>query len=194
MDGAPNPKTKKWRGQLYSETRYAVIQWLERELPLVIGDVINISAGNWDVPKKLLNMSKVTSYITFDLPTYSGTKNNVNVFGDVHNMPKEWTNKWDYIINSQALECYKDPFKAMGEMYRILKPGGILLLDVPFAYRWFGKGSWYDEKQNKKEVKDYYRFTRDGLELLTKAFKSVKIDRSGPNKYAPYCYMLKAVK
>jgi ubiquinone/menaquinone biosynthesis C-methylase UbiE len=109
-------------------------------------------------------------------------------------MPKEWTNKWDCLINDQALECYENPFVAMSEMYRILKPGGVLLLDVPFAYRWFGKGSWYDEKQNKKEVKDYWRFTRDGLELLTKAFKSVKIDRSGPHKYDPYCYMLKAIK
>ena len=139
-------------------------------------------------------MSEIKSYVTFDLPTYGNTKNSVNVFGDVHDMPKEWTNKWDCIINSQALECYESPFVAMDEMYRILKPGGTLLLDVPFAYRWFGRGSWADEKQNKKDVKDYFRFTRQGLELLTKKFKDVRIDESGPNKWDPYCYMIKAVK
>ena len=54
MDGHPNKKNKKYNGQMYSETRFAVIKWLEKELPLITGDVINISAGNWDVPKNFL--------------------------------------------------------------------------------------------------------------------------------------------
>ena len=36
MDGNPNPKSKYWRGKDYSETRFAVIQWLEKELHNVI--------------------------------------------------------------------------------------------------------------------------------------------------------------
>lgn len=194
MDGAPNPKTKKWRGQLYSETRFAVIEWLERELPLVIGDVLIVSAGNWPIPRMLLTNSGIKSIKTFDKKVYGDTTNKVDFVGDVHKMPKEWTNKWDCLINNQALECYENPFAAMDEMYRILKPGGTLFIDCPFNYRFFGQGAWMDVKQNKKDVKDYWRITRNGWEILTKKFKSSRIDRSGPNKWDPYCYMIKCVK
>jgi len=194
MDGHPNPKNKKWQGQLYSETRYAVIEWLERELPHITGDVLNISAGNWEVPKKLLTNPGLKSYKTFDQKRYGDTKNTVDFVGNVHEMPSDWTNKWDCIINNQAMECYENPFKAMDEMHRILKPGGVLLIDAPYNYRWFGQGSWTDEKQNRKDVKDYWRITRQGWELLTKKFKDRRIERSGPNKYDPYTYMVKAIK
>ena len=194
MDGAPNPKTRTYKGRDYSETRFAVIQWLEKELPLVTGDVLIVSAGNWDVPKLLLTNKGIKSVKTFDKKTYGNSVNNVDYFGDVHSMPKDWDNKWDCVINNQAIECYENPFVAMEEMYRILKPGGVILIDAPFSYRWFGTGSWDDPKQNAKNVKDYWRVTENGWQLLTKKFKSVKIDRSGPNKWDPYCYMIKGIK
>jgi len=194
MDGAPNPKSKKWKGNTYSETRFAVIQWLERELPNIKGDVIIVSAGNWEVPKQLLTNTGIKSVKTFDRKVYGNTKNAVDFQGDVHDMPKEWTNKWDCVINNQSIECYENPFKAIDEMHRILKPGGVLLIDAPFNYRWFGMGSWEDPKQNEKVVKDYWRITRDGWELLTKKFKNVRIERSGPNKHDPYTYMIKGFK
>jgi hypothetical protein len=56
MDGHPNPKTKKWKGNLYSETRHAVIEWLSKELPEITGDVLNVAAGNWPIPKRLQGM------------------------------------------------------------------------------------------------------------------------------------------
>jgi SAM-dependent methyltransferase len=198
MDGSPAPKSKKWRGNAYSETRFAVAEWLERELPSITGDVIIVSAGNWPVPKQLLTNPGIKSVKTFDRKIYGDSKNVVDFTGDVHSMPDEWNNKWDCVINNQSIECYEDPFKAMSEMYRILKPKGVLLIDAPFNYRWFGKGSWTDPKQNIKEVQDYWRITRNGWELLTKKAgfdpTKVRIERSGPDKHDPYCYMVKAIK
>ena len=194
MDGNPFPKNKKWRGNTYSETRYAVVKWLEKELPLISGDVLIVSAGNWLVPKQLLSNKAINSITTFDKKHYGNTKNNVDVIGDIHNMPIDWSNKWDCIVNNQAIECYENPFKAAQEMYRVLKPQGILLLDSPFNYRWFGKGSWADPKQNAKNVQDYWRITPQGMELLLKDFSEVKIELSGPNKWDPYCVMAKAIK
>ena len=194
MDGNPIPKTKKWRGNVYSETRYAVIKWLEKELPAVTGDVLIVSAGNWPVPKQLLTNRGIRSIKTFDRKSYGNSKNHVDFRGDVHDMPKDWNGKWDCLINNQSFECYENPFKAMSEMYRILKPGGILLLDSPYNYRWFGKGSWDTPEQNKKDVQDYWRITENGWQLLTKNFGKVRIEHSGPNKYDPYTYMIKAVK
>lgn len=194
MDGHPIPKSKKWRGQVYSETRYAVIKWLERELPSVTGDVLNIAAGGWPVPKQLLTNPGVKSYVTYDQKFYGDSKNPVSEYGDVHSMPKDWTNKWDCVICNQAMECFSNPFKAISEMYRVLKPGGVLYIDAPFNYRWFGEGSFPGKSPKKHRVYDYWRISRDGWELLTKDFSKVIIEDSGPNKWDPYTYMIKAIK
>lgn len=194
MDGHPNPKSKKWRGNMYSETRYAVIKWLEVELPKVTGDVLIVSAGNWPVPKQLLTNKGVKSIKTFDERQYGDTKNGVDFEGDVHNMPAEWTNKWDCIINNQSIECYKNPFKAMDEMHRVLKPGGKLLIDAPFAYRWFGDEAWPGKPKKKNRVYDYWRISKDGWEVLTEKFSKTDIDWAGPNVWDPYVYLVTAIK
>jgi len=179
---------------MYSETRYAVIKWLERELPNVTGDVLNVAAGGWPVPKQLLTNPGVKSYATYDQKFYGDSKNPVDNFGDVHSMPKEWTNKWDCVICNQAMECFKNPFKAMSELHRVLKPGGVLFIDSPFNYRWFGEGSFPGKAPKKHRVYDYWRISRDGWELLTEDFSKVTIEESGPNIYDPYTYMVKCVK
>lgn len=194
MDGNPAPKTCKWRGNLYSETRYALIKWLEKELPSATGDVLNVASGNWDIPRKLLTNPGITKYVTYDQRAYGDSKNNVSVVGDVHSMPKDWTNKWDVVLCNQAIECFANPFSAMSELHRVLKPGGTLYIDAPFNYRWFGEGSFPGAKPKKWPVKDYWRITQDGWELLTKDFSSVRIDRTGPNIWDPYGFMVKAIK
>jgi len=194
MDGYPTPKNKKWRGQLYSETRYAIIKWLERELPTVTGDVLNIAAGGWQVPKQLLTNPKLGKYVTFDKKYYGNSKNPVDKYGDVHDMPEDWTNRWDCVICNQAIECFENPFQAMKEIHRVLKSNGTLYIDAPMNYRWFGEGAWDRRQPYPHPVKDYWRITRDGWELLTKDFKTVRIERSGPTKYDPYTYMVKCIK
>lgn len=192
MDGHPNPKTKNWKGSVYSETRFAVIEWLEKELPKITGDVLNVASGNWPIPRKLLTNSKVKSYVTFDKKHYGKSKNNVNHYGDVHKMPKEWSNKWDCVICNQAIECFENPFLAMSEMKRVLKPGGTLIIDAPFNYRWFGVGAWDDPTQG---AADYWRITKDGWKLLTKGFSSVDIKGfGGTGEHDRYVYCVRAVK
>lgn len=40
----------------------------------------------------------------------------------------------DIVISSQTIEHLQDPFAALGEAYRLLKPGGVLILSFPFLY------------------------------------------------------------
>lgn len=195
MDGYPKKKTKKWRKQMYSETRYAVIKWLEKELPSIKGAVLNVASGGWPIPRQLLDSKKITNYVTFDKKFYGDSKNPVNVYGDVHDMSKDWAGAWDCVICNQSLECFEDPFRAVKEMHRVLKPKGILLIDTPFNYVWFGYGSNPGSLKIKRPVKDYWRITKDGLGLLLKDFSSVDVKGfGGTSENDRYVYCAKAIK
>lgn len=193
MDGNPKPKSKKWRGQIISETRHYVYTWLEKELPKLSGRVINIGAGGSPVPKQLLDFSKVKKYTTFDKKWYGDSKNPVDIYGDIQDMPKEWSNKWDAAMTIEVIECIPNPFKAISEAKRILKPNGRFLCTSPFNYRFFGEGTGLGKKKNR--VMDYWRITRDGWELLLKDFSKVEIQGfGGEGEWDRFCYCIKAVK
>lgn len=195
MDGWPAKKVKTYKGELVSDNRFFVNTWLERELPLLAGKVVNIGAGGSLLPKKLLNHSKVTKYTTFDRKTYGDSKNPVDVIGDVQSMPAEWTGVWDAALLIEVLECVPNPFLAFTDLHRILKPGGTLICTSPFNVGWFGYGSTPDSLKKHNHVKDYWRVSKDGLELLSKPFSSVKIEGfGGTGEYDRFNYCLKAVK
>lgn len=60
--------------------------------------------------------------------------------GDAHAMPFP-DDSFDCLVNTDAFTLYVDPVKAMGEFYRVLKPGGRLVLleyNYPKDRNWFG--------------------------------------------------------
>ncbi|HRF46157.1 MAG TPA: class I SAM-dependent methyltransferase [Anaerolineales bacterium] len=61
---------------------------------------------------------------------------------------------YDSVLCLEVLEHVPDPFKAMREMGRVLRPGGLLVLSVPHLSR------LHDLPH------DYYRYTRYGVERL----------------------------
>ena len=192
MDGHPVKKNKKFRGHVYSDTRHAVASWLELELPQLSGTLIDLAAGNWPIPRQLVT-PKITEFKTFDRPAYGTSKNNVDFTGDIQALPADWTNRWDNVLCLEALECFPNPFKAVTEMHRVLAPGGTLLLTSPYNYRFFGAGSWVPAKPNP--IKDYWRITRDGLELLLESFAQVSITgHGGSGEHDRFGYLVKATK
>jgi O-methyltransferase len=67
-------------------------------------------------------------------------------------------NLFDAVISTQVLEHIKTPDLAVHEIYRILKPGGKLLLTTPFFF------------EEHLVPCDYFRFTQFGLnDLLSRA-------------------------
>jgi len=78
-------------------------------------------------------------------------------------------NEFDSIILSDVLEHIRKPDLLMGEMYRILKPQGTVIFNVPFFY-------WIHE-----EPYDYYRYTEYALKLMAEdaGFTVVKIETLG---------------
>jgi len=195
MDGWPTKKTKIWRGDLVSDNRFYVNKWLERELPLLSGSVVNLGAGGSTLPKRLLNQTKITKYTTFDRKMYGDSKNPVDVYGSIMDMPDDWTGKWDNAICVEVFECLELPHKAIQEIHRILKPGGVVLVTSPFNVGFFGYGSTPDSLKKKNPVKDYWRITKDGWELLMKPFSSIKVEGfGGTGEYDRFNHCVRAVK
>ena len=71
---------------------------------------------------------------------------------------------FDLLLCTEVLEHTLRPFDAVDEIYRILKPGGIVCVTVPFNLRIHGP------------LPDCWRFTIHGLKELFKAFENVTIE------------------
>lgn len=69
------------------------------------------------------------------------------------------------VICHSVLEHVYEPHTAVREIYRVLKPGGIAFLYVPFLYPYHGT----------EGGPDCYRFTRDGVLYLFKDFAEIKL-------------------
>ena len=65
----------------------------------------------------------------------------------------------------------QDPFKAVTELIRILRPGGRLLLTVPFMTGYHGKG----ETPDHAGYPDYWRFTHQGLERAFRDLQDLQV-------------------
>jgi SAM-dependent methyltransferase len=76
---------------------------------------------------------------------------------------------YDAVIATQVLEHLQDPRQAIKEFYRVLKPGGALILTCPQG------GPLHEEPHH------YFNFTIYGLELLFKqaGFKTIAVKARG---------------
>jgi len=82
-----------------------------------------------------------------------------DVVGSVMDMHMFPDNEFDVIFLMEVLEHVKNPFLAADEIFRILRPGGILIGSTPFIL------GIHDAPY------DYYRFTKYGLEHIFEDFQ-----------------------
>ncbi|MBU2472950.1 class I SAM-dependent methyltransferase [Patescibacteria group bacterium] len=101
------------------------------------------------------------NYKTLDIKS----KYHPDIIGDIHSLSMK-DESIDAIICKAVLEHVYDPQKAINEMYRVLKKQGKCLVYVPFLYPYHGEKDGY---------KDYYRYTKDGIEYLFRKFSSIEI-------------------
>jgi SAM-dependent methyltransferase len=90
---------------------------------------------------------------------------NCDVTGDLTEIPIS-DSQLDGVVLTEVLEHCKDPVRALAEVHRVLRPGGLLLVTSPFIWSWHGTNSY----------SDYWRFTRQGWELLLENFSDVSIE------------------
>jgi len=104
---------------------------------------------------------KNTQYETLDLDPES----DVTYKADIQNMPLP-DKSYDAVICKAVLHIIPNPAKAVEEIHRVLKPGGLLLAYVPYIYPYHGQ---------KGVCLDYWRFSQDGVKELFKNFHSLEI-------------------
>ena len=109
---------------------------------------------------------QVTEYHGLDLHPRS---DEVTLVADIQDMHMIENDSYDTAICLEVLEHTPDPFRAAGEIHRILRPGGVLIVSVPHLSR------LHDEPD------DYFRFTKYGLRDLLgrEGFEVISLEHRG---------------
>jgi SAM-dependent methyltransferase len=93
----------------------------------------------------------------------------VDIVADAQNMPQIPSESADCVFLVSVLQYIPAPERAIDEVFRILRPGGIFYVNVPFIF-------YYHD-----DPVDFYRFSLPGLELLCSRFERIASgSRRGP--------------
>jgi len=91
----------------------------------------------------------------------------IDLVADAHDLYMVENDSVDFVTSVSVLEHVKYPQQVVKEMLRILKPGGIIYISVPFIFPFHA------------DPYDFYRFTYKGIDILCEDFE--KLD-SGFNR------------
>src|SRR5882672_6960003 len=106
----------------------------------------------------------------WNFPVFSvDISDQADIVADCTDMPQVRDNTAATVISCDTFEHVKDPFKAIDEIYRIMKPGGLLILSTVLTWG-------YHEYPG-----DYFRYTVEGLEHLCSKFEKLESGWSREN-------------
>lgn len=147
----------------------------------VTGDVLSIgSQSDRDGAGKQyrLYFARARSYTTSEVAPGLGT----DLVLDVRAMPSVADASYDAIFCSGVLEHVDDCHAAVRECARILRPGGLFLVGVPFQQRLH------------RAPQDFWRFTEHGVRYLLRAFTIEALAAIGDDPKFPWTYWVAARK
>jgi len=146
------------------------MQWIKfwdekiKDIAKTSGSILDVGGGRrfQKGMKEYEEIFKDKDYKTLD----SVSEYKPDIVGDIKNIPLE-DSSVDAVICRAVLEHIDDPFKAVSEIYRILKPNGKCLVSLPFLYPYHAEKGYYG---------DFYRFTADGAKYMFKDFSKIEIE------------------
>jgi SAM-dependent methyltransferase len=115
------------------------------------GSMLDFGCG----AKPYRHLFEVEEYLGLDMenPGHPHLTEEVDVFYDGKTIPFE-AHRFDYALASEVLEHVFEPDRILGELHRVLKPGGLVLFTVPFVW-------------NEHEMPyDYARYSQGGFAAL----------------------------
>ena len=139
---------------------------LKQNLLLMNGIVIDLGCGS--SPYKNIILKTADKYIGIDWKNTFHDHTKVDVIANLCEPLPFDDNCADTLVSFQVMEHLPEPVLFLSEAFRILKPGGTIIITVPFM--WHVHEAPYD----------YYRYTRYGLKyLFNKAgFIDIKIEEN----------------
>jgi SAM-dependent methyltransferase len=85
----------------------------------------------------------------------------VDLVADAHHLEMLKDNSIDCIVAVSALEHMEKPWLVVDELFRVLKPGGIVYINTPFVFPFHG------------DPDDFYRFSHHGLVKICEKFEQL---------------------
>ncbi len=129
----------------------AVIELLEDAVESARGGVV-LDIGAGEAPYR--ELFEECSYHAMDLAEWRGRlEYQLTVAGDVEHLPFE-DDCADVVLSTGVLEHVRDPFAAVAEMFRVLKPGGRAFVYLPLL------------RPEHQPPYDFFRYTRYGVAEL----------------------------
>ncbi len=148
---------------------YLQYKFLFRDLEQAVhtyakGEVLDIGCGN--KPYKCFFENKISGYVGCDI--IQSSEGAVDILCPATDIPLPDNSK-DTVFSTQVIEHVADHRKLLSEAYRILKPGGYLIISGPMAW------------EHHEEPYDFFRFTKYGFDWLLKeqGFTDVQIIPNG---------------
>lgn len=127
---------------------------LENSRQYVSGRLLDVGCGS--KPYQNLLSGRYTEYVGIDYPKTASGIPTADAFASVRVLPFA-DQSFDTVLCTQVLEHVPEPWAALGEMRRVLKPYGYLVLSVPMM------------SPLHEEPHDYFRFTNHGLDYWLRA-------------------------
>jgi SAM-dependent methyltransferase len=115
------------------------------------GVLIDIGCG--EKPYAALTQGLVTKHVGVDHPDTQHARDRIDVFATAYQTTLPDASA-DTVLCTVVLEHLERPQDAIREMFRILKPGGCVILSAPFF--------WHLHEAPR----DFFRYSRCGLEYL----------------------------
>lgn len=101
---------------------------------------------------------------TVDINEFDGYP---DVLDDICDISQLEFGAWDGVVCLAVLEHVYSPQDAVDNIRRLLRPGGFVLVYVPYMWRYHAPRSLI--------YQDYYRFSRDALAYLFRDFQNVTV-------------------
>lgn len=162
----------------------------EKVLKGIQGSVLEVGSGDGSRKTKICQAHPgVTKYLVTDLNDWGGefnaidncvTNNSIfsvltgfekrtkpDVICDALDLPFR-SSTFDYHLGFEVLEHIPDPMKYMDEAVRVLKPGGRIIISVPYMFRMHG--------QEPDHRLDYFRYSLGFFHLVSTKYK-LKLER-----------------
>lgn len=95
------------------------------------GDLLDIGCGS--KPYESILGPRTSSYVGFDHPATLHDREKVDVWGDAADLPFPDAS-FDTVVSFHVLEHTESPEAVMAEVHRVLRPGGAVVLALPFMW------------------------------------------------------------